>query len=232
MKVRAYVFAASMVWMPRSRSSLTSRSCSVRCARSTRPLAGLLLAHHVSMLSSYIARPNCVTLLPVVAARVLRNTRAAEHARAVAVERDRLAVAFEIRARRLEVAEGRFARREMQRHQPAGRIVDIHQQRAGRRALLEPRMVTAVDLDQLAQTRAPGAWLVDLRRALPARNPQAGFSHQAPHGFLREPNTVALAQLLAGQRWTEVRVPFADDGQSTNGQTFVQLPVTGITPFV
>ena len=36
-----------------------------------------------------------------------------------------------------------------------------------------------------------------------------------------------LAQLLAGQRWTEVRVPFADDGQSTNGQTFVQLAVAG-----
>src|SRR5229473_2030381 len=136
------------------------------------------------------------------------RTRAAEHARAVAVERDWLAVAFEIRARRLEVAEGRFARREMQRHQSAGGVIDIHQQRTGRRALLEPRMVTAVDLDQLAQTRAPGAWLVDLRRALPARNPQAGFSHQAPHGFLRQTDAVAFAQLLARQRWTEVRVPF------------------------
>jgi hypothetical protein len=34
-------------------------------------------------------------------------------------------------------------------------------------------MVAAVDLDQLAQTRAPGAWLVDLRRALFAWHPQA-----------------------------------------------------------
>src|SRR6202521_5440660 len=129
--------------------------------------------------------------------------------------------------RRLEITEGRLGRGEMPRHQAAGRIVDVHQQRTGRRAFLEPRMVTAVDLDQLAQTRAPGAWLVDLRRALPARNPQAGFSHQAPHGFLRQTDAVAFAQLLARQRWTEVRVPFVDDGQSTNGQTFVQLAVAG-----
>ena len=56
MKAGTHALAAATVLMPRSRSSLTSRPCSVRFARSTRPLAGLLLAHHVSMFSSYIAR--------------------------------------------------------------------------------------------------------------------------------------------------------------------------------
>jgi hypothetical protein len=39
-------------------------------------LAGLLFAQIVSMFSSYIARPNCVTLLPVLLAAVFRNTLA------------------------------------------------------------------------------------------------------------------------------------------------------------
>ncbi|MCY1562087.1 hypothetical protein D9M68_994310 [compost metagenome] len=56
----AKALAASMLLMPRSRSSLTSRSCSVPFIRSTRPLAWLELAHRLSILSSYSARPNCV----------------------------------------------------------------------------------------------------------------------------------------------------------------------------
>lgn len=39
MNAGAYALAACTVLMPRSRSSLNSRSCKVRCARSTRPLA-------------------------------------------------------------------------------------------------------------------------------------------------------------------------------------------------
>ncbi|TDN62192.1 hypothetical protein B0G77_5731 [Paraburkholderia sp. BL10I2N1] len=74
MKTGAHAFASATVLTPRSRNSLTSRSCSVRCARSTRPLAGLLFAQNGSMFSSYIARPKCVTLLPSLFAPVLRNT--------------------------------------------------------------------------------------------------------------------------------------------------------------
>ena len=79
-----------------------------------------------------------------------------------------------------------FRRREMQRHQPASCIVNEHQQRTGRRAVLEPPVITAVDLDQLAQTRTPVSRLVKLRRPLFARNPQPGLTHPAPHGFLRQ----------------------------------------------
>ncbi|CAB3745486.1 hypothetical protein LMG27174_07331 [Paraburkholderia rhynchosiae] len=74
MKAGAYALAWVTVLMPRNRSSFTRRSCSVRCARSTRPLAGLEFAQNVSMFSSYIARPKWVTLLPSLFALVLRNT--------------------------------------------------------------------------------------------------------------------------------------------------------------
>ncbi|SEJ19929.1 hypothetical protein SAMN05192539_1007238 [Paraburkholderia diazotrophica] len=48
----------------------------------------------------------------------------------VAVERHRLAVRTQIRRQRLKVAEGRLRRREVQRDQPPGRVIDEHQQRA------------------------------------------------------------------------------------------------------
>jgi hypothetical protein len=85
---------------------------------------------------------------------------------------------------RLEIAEGRLGRGEVQGHQAAGRIVDEHQQRAGRRALLEPAVIAAIDLDQLAQARTAVPRLVDLGRALLARNPQAGVDHQVANSFL------------------------------------------------
>lgn len=113
----------------------------------------------------------------------------------------------------------------MQRHQPAGRIVDIHQQRARRRPFLEPRMLAAVDLHQLAQTRAPGPRLVDLRRALPARNPQPGIRHQMPHGFLRQCDPVAFVQLLAGERRSEIGVALADQRQGLRTQIDGQLMI-------
>lgn len=70
------LLASATVLISRNRISLTSRSCNVRCARSTRPLAELLFAQNVSMFSSYIARPNGVTRLPVLPGFTLRNTLA------------------------------------------------------------------------------------------------------------------------------------------------------------
>src|SRR5260370_11594466 len=119
----------------------------------------------------------------------------AKHARLVAVERARLAVAFDVRPRRLEIAEGRFARREVQMHQPAGRIVDVHQQCAGRRPFLEPPVIAAIDLDQFAQTRTTRPRLVDLRRALPAWYPQTGVPHQPSSPFLSHPDPLPLPHL-------------------------------------
>ena len=111
--------AASHVLMPRSRGSLTSRSCSVRLACSTRPFARLVFAQKASILSLYRARPNCATPLPAVVRTVLQ----VEHARLVAIERHRLAVRAQILRQRLEIAEGQFGAREVQRHQPSGRVL-------------------------------------------------------------------------------------------------------------
>ena len=67
MKVGRKALPASMPLIPSSRISFTSRSCSVRFARSTRPLAWLELAHRISTMSSASARPNCVMPWPLAA---------------------------------------------------------------------------------------------------------------------------------------------------------------------
>ena len=61
----------------------------------------------------------------------------------------------------METGEGRLALDELQMHQPAGRIVDKHQQGALRPAGLEPSMLAAVDLHQFADALTPRARLVN-----------------------------------------------------------------------
>jgi hypothetical protein len=113
------------------------------------------------------------------------------------IVRDFPAMLLDIRARRLKVTERRFACREMQRHQPAGRIVDIHQQRAGRRTVLEPAVIAAIDLHQFAETCAPGA---------SARHPETHVHHQPTNHFLRQPDAVTFPELLARQRRPEIGI--------------------------
>ncbi|CAB5291688.1 hypothetical protein IST455A_04270 [Burkholderia multivorans] len=139
-----------------------------------------------------------------------------------------LAVALEVRACRLEVAERRLGRGEVQLHQPAGRVVDVHQQRALRRPILEPRMLAAVDLDQLAQARASRPRLVDLRRTLPPWHPQASVGHQPPHRLLGQPNAMTFPELVAGQRRPEVGIAFADDRECPVGRHGVQSVIAGL----
>jgi hypothetical protein len=83
-------------------------------------------------------------------------------------------------------------------------------------------VVTAVDLDQLAEARASRARLVDLRRTLPARHPQAGIHHQPAHRFLRQPHTVALVQFLARQRRPEIGIAIPDDRDGPIGRHGIQ----------
>jgi len=61
----------------------------------------------------------------------------------------------EVGGRGGEVVERRFGAREVQLHQAAGRVVDVHQQRAARATVLEPLVVAAIDLHQLAEAFAP-----------------------------------------------------------------------------
>src|ERR1700760_3314244 len=97
----------------------------------------------------------------------------AKDAGLVAVERQRLAVARQVLACGLKISERRLGTGKTHHHQAARRIVDINDRCAHRRAILEPAMLTAVDLDQLAQARTPSSRLLDLRRPQLAGNPQS-----------------------------------------------------------
>jgi hypothetical protein len=88
----------------------------------------------------------------------------AEDAGFVTVERQRLAMSLDILARRLEVTERRLGAGEQDMHQSAGGIVDIHQCGTSRRPILEPMMLAAIDLDELAEACTSLSRLLDLRR--------------------------------------------------------------------
>src|ERR1700753_3884716 len=95
----------------------------------------------------------------------------------IAVERDRLAPGLQIGARRMEIGERRLALDKLQMHQPAGRVVDKHQQGALRPAVLEPPMLAAVDLHQFANTVAARTRLMNPLLPLLAIKPQPIFDH-------------------------------------------------------
>ncbi len=88
-------------------------------------------------------------------------------------------------------------------------------------------MLAAVDLDELTQPRPARAWLINLRRSLPARNPESCVRHELPERFLRQPDSVAFQQLLAGQRGPDIGVPVTDDRQRSSSQLLVQPTITG-----
>jgi hypothetical protein len=62
-------------------------------------------------------------------------------------------------------------------HQPADRIVDECQQRAGLAAILEPGVLRAVDLHQFTQTIPPPGRLVRRGQPMTAANPQSVGNH-------------------------------------------------------
>ncbi len=68
---------------------------------------------------------------------------------------------LQIGAGRMEIGEGQLRLDELQMHQPAGRVINEHQQGALRPAIFEPPMLRAVDLHQLANAVAPPSRLVD-----------------------------------------------------------------------
>ena len=136
-----------------------------------------------------------------------------EDAQPVAVERHRLAVPLEVAPGRLEGVEGRLGRREAELHQPAGRIVDVDQQRAARAAALEPSVLAAVDLDELAQTGAALAWRITAPGPLRPGHPEARRTHPPPQRLDRAHEGVLLGELLVGERGAEVGVTRADEGQ-------------------
>src|SRR4051794_6021693 len=147
MKPGRKALAVAMSLILAMRSSLTRRSCKVRLTRSTRPFAWLELAHRISMLSSAKAPAELGHALAALGL----PPGDAEHRVLVGVEGDRAAMRLEVALQGLEVGKGTFRGHEAQLQQPAGCIVDEDEQRARVRPILEPAMLAAVELHELAQ---------------------------------------------------------------------------------
>ena len=113
-------------------------------------------------------------------------------------------------------------------HQPAGRVVDKHQQSALRPAVFEPPMLAAVDLHQFADAFAPRPRLVNLL-ALLAIAPQPGFDHPLAQRFTGNRDPVILTQLLGCQGRAKIPIPLADDCQNRAPQCLGLAPVTAAT---
>src|ERR1700730_923571 len=172
MKAGRRAFPSARLHAPASRSSLTSRSCKVLWARSTRPFAWLEFADDVEVQCMQRA-----TKLGHAVAAERAGMIDPEHTVLVTVEGDRLAPGLQINAGRVEIGKGRFALDKLQVHQPAGRGIDEHQQRALRPAILAPPMLTAVDLHLLADAIAPAAGLVNVLQTLLAVSPNPSLDH-------------------------------------------------------
>ena len=134
-----------------------------------------------------------------------------EHAVLVAVERHRLAPGLQVSAGGVEIGEGRLALDKLKLHQPAGRVVDEHQQGALRPAVLEPPVLAAVALHQLADALASMAGLVDMLAPLLAVSPNPGRDHPQPQRLTAERDPMPLAQLLGCQSRTEIPILLAND---------------------
>jgi hypothetical protein len=106
----------------------------------------------------------------------------------VAVERDQLAPGVKVRPGGTEISKGRRALDKLEVRQPAGRVVDKDKKCALRTAILKPPMLAAVDLNQLANTVAPGAGLMDTLSPLLAIDPQLGLDHPQPQCLTTERN--------------------------------------------
>src|SRR6516165_7484018 len=155
----------------------------------------------------------------------------------VAVECDRLAPGLQIGAGRMEIGKepapglnrGRLALDKLQMHQPAGRVVDKHQQGALWPAVFEPPMLATIDLDQFADTIAPRSRLVNLL-ALLTIAPQPGFDHPLAQCFTANRDPMILAQLLNRQGRAEIPVPLANNRQNRASQRLGLAPVAAPTP--
>ncbi|SOZ34500.1 transposase [Cupriavidus taiwanensis] len=150
-----------------------------------------------------------------------------ENAGLVTVKRHRLAVALQVGAGRREVRERGLRMGKAQLHDPADGVVDINEQRAGRRAFLKPAVIAAINLNQFAIAGAPITRLIDLERALFARYPQAGNHHQPPDRFLRQSEPVCFAQLLGRQGRAEVGIVFPDQAERCGFALARQTVVAG-----
>src|SRR3954465_6669268 len=129
----------------------------------------------------------------------------------------------------MEIRERRLALDELQMHQPAGRVIDEHQQRALRPAILKPPMLAAVDLNQLANALAPRTGLVNPFQTLLAVDPQPIRDHPLAQRLPTESDPVQLAQLLRRQGRAEIPITLANDRQRRGPKLGGLAAVAGTT---
>ena len=144
--------------------------------------------------------------------RVLVGSGHAEHRVLVGVEGDWAAMGFQVALERLEVGERRLRGHEARLQDRARGVVDEDQQRAGRRAVLEPAMLRAVDLDELAEPLASKTGLMEAA-PLGSREPQLGLDHPLPKRLPGHLQPVPLGERFGRERGTEVGVALADQDQ-------------------
>lgn len=82
----------------------------------------------------------------------------------VAVECQRLTVTLQVAPGGLKIGESGLRTDEQKLHQPAGRIINVNEQRAGRTTILEPAMLTAINLDEFFGAGPTRSWLMHTRR--------------------------------------------------------------------
>src|SRR5438876_834564 len=102
---------------------------------------------------------------------------------------------------------------EAQLHGAAGGVVDVDQQRAARATILEPGVLAAIELDELAEAGPALPRRIAPAGALGPRDPQAGGTHPAAQRLDGQDEGVLLGELLVGERGPEVGVALADEGQ-------------------
>ena len=120
----------------------------------------------------------------------------------------------------MEIGKGRLALDKLQVHQPTARVVDKHQQRALRPAILKPPVLATVNLDQLADTIATVTGLVNTLSPPLAVEPQPGFDHPQPQRLSAECDFVNLTQFLGCQGRAKIPVPLANDCENRSAQRF------------
>jgi hypothetical protein len=143
------------------------------------------------MLRARRARPNCDRPGPPCA----RSRAWTWKTLAGRVEGHRLAVPLEVALRGAEVVERGLDLGEAQLHQPTGGIVDVHQERADGPAVFEPGVLGAVDLDELAETRAARPRRVAPADALQPRQPEPRADQPAAQRLDGQDEAMVLSEL-------------------------------------
>src|SRR5215210_6610029 len=95
--------------------------------------------------------------------------------------------------RRLEIVERRLGQHKAQMHEAARRVIEEHQERALRAAVLEPPMLGPIDLHEFADAVTAVTRLVHGLEPLPSVPPEAVGQHPLPGRLDPKMDAVSLS---------------------------------------